>query len=100
MWRTTKAAVEAVRHGYISIHVPRVEDDGEKKMTTYERVKFQSTSPVWRTTYALSDKVEQYKFQSTSPVWRTTQIELAGIVFTEFQSTSPVWRTTNAERHI
>ena len=36
-------------------------------------VIFQSTSPVWRTTYVISSGDSLHlKFQSTSPVWRTT----------------------------
>ncbi len=34
---------------------------------------FQSTSPVWRTTYATRNITTTTRFQSTSPVWRTTQ---------------------------
>ena len=34
----------------ISIHVPRVEDDYIHKPQMNETTKFQSTSPVWRTT--------------------------------------------------
>ncbi len=34
----------------ISIHVPRVEDDAYRSASFYNYKKFQSTSPVWRTT--------------------------------------------------
>ena len=34
----------------ISIHVPRVEDDWEKQQSDMGNDGFQSTSPVWRTT--------------------------------------------------
>ena len=39
-------------------------------------VRFQSTSPVWRTTIRLSASRRRSTFQSTSPVWRTTRDEL------------------------
>ena len=79
----------------ISIHVPRVEDDlkaAPKEPTVY---KFQSTSPVWRTTeHSYAGKNARVKFQSTSPVWRTTRTCGCEFRTSEFQSTSPVWRTT------
>ena len=40
------------------------------------------------------------KFQSTSPVWRTTSVALSSHEYKPFQSTSPVWRTTRAVVHI
>ena len=57
----------------ISIHVPRVEDDASGEIHSSSFRRFQSTSPVWRTTgpnLMLVYKI--VKFQSTSPVWRTT----------------------------
>ena len=38
----------------ISIHVPRVEDDLATPANTVWSSRFQSTSPVWRTTYAIA----------------------------------------------
>ena len=81
---------------YISIHVPRVEDDCSYRVRyLLIYLRFQSTSPVWRTTGTLNmcvfckrisihvPRVEDdvlvgrgnrrgCRFQSTSPVWRTT----------------------------
>ena len=79
---------------YISIHVPRVEDDscglsvsrppryfnprppcgGRRRQwkTAKKSNRFQSTSPVWRTTFFMIFSFKQDLFQSTSPVWRTT----------------------------
>ena len=37
---------------YISIHVPRVEDDQKELDELKDYKEFQSTSPVWRTTKA------------------------------------------------
>ena len=106
----------------ISIHVPRVEDDRSERQSQMTKSRFQSTSPVWRTTYSYIlywykkpisihvPRVEddnlvffcphlRFVFQSTSPVWRTT---LLAIYFANlsnrFQSTSPVWRTTYANQ--
>ena len=82
--------------------------------------KFQSTSPVWRTTMIRSKSRQSHVFQSTSPVWRTTCSlscpNGAGEYFNprppyggrletfdrhgdedQFQSTSPVWRTTKTK---
>ena len=58
--------------------------------------KFQSTSPVWRTTCVQPDaRSVTSTFQSTSPVWRTTgRNRLRYEMRLIFQSTSPVWRTT------
>ena len=126
----------------ISIHVPRVEDDNvlQGKKSTVQHFnprppcggrrkksrgkiltkRFQSTSPVWRTTFRRSESHAYLQFQSTSPVWRTTantdkehkarvisihvpRVEddnydaVAGASGSTFQSTSPVWRTTRKD---
>ena len=123
----------------ISIHVPRVEDDtceisfmilprdfnprppcGGRRCGGYRGQtvhRFQSTSPVWRTTLPHGECRPQSQdfnprppcggrqtytdvgangetFQSTSPVWRTTLLDGQDSQGAEFQSTSPVWRTT------
>ena len=46
--------VTEAKEYFISIHVPRVEDDGINKEDFINGLKFQSTSPVWRTTFASS----------------------------------------------
>ena len=103
---------------HISIHVPRVEDDAPLALASEETTRFQSTSPVWRTTIISQWLCDRNRvFQSTSPVWRTTtaaiQIVMSLVisihvprveddctlglhnpVWSGFQSTSPVWRTT------
>ena len=100
----------------ISIHVPRVEDDGsvsafQKNRTDFnprppcggrhewgqydiKSAPFQSTSPVWRTTEVSQNQRRKNIFQSTSPVWRTTWRDVPLQSRYGFQSTSPVWRTT------
>ena len=55
---------------------------------------FQSTSPVWRTTKIHHERNRRLLFQSTSPVWRTTADKRPCPQYQRFQSTSPVWRTT------
>ena len=42
--------VDSTGAAVISIHVPRVEDDSKIKRKIKCFAKFQSTSPVWRTT--------------------------------------------------
>ena len=62
-----------ILHLLISIHVPRVEDDVRGHYRHVGKEKFQSTSPVWRTTsVAKTALLRRTSFQSTSPVWRTT----------------------------
>ena len=51
MWRTTYRFKNPVIVFDISIHVPRVEDDVRKLDLLRGRGRFQSTSPVWRTTF-------------------------------------------------
>ena len=50
VWRTTFFYGKASQDYQISIHVPRVEDDGHFGESGYQAFLFQSTSPVWRTT--------------------------------------------------
>ena len=140
VWRTTDGYEIAFESSPISIHVPRVEDDTTRSKSSANitnfnprppcggrlrkldllrgRGRFQSTSPVWRTTGEHYEAYRQkHRFQSTSPVWRTTQSSRRGRgggnhfnprppcggrpnpdsrkrSKERFQSTSPVWRTT------
>ena len=50
-WRTTEHGVDIVYRRFISIHVPRVEDDLVRLQYNVIMRIFQSTSPGWRTTY-------------------------------------------------
>ena len=50
VWRTTQAFLDVLPFRLISIHVPRVEDDGNSAIARATGIVFQSTSPVWRTT--------------------------------------------------
>ena len=108
----------AIERFWISIHVPRVEDDVTAIDCQLKTSRFQSTSPGWRTTThlvcdlgspcyfnprppcggRLKDNIRVQRgviFQSTSPVWRTTYVISSGdSLHLKFQSTSPVWRTT------
>ena len=56
----------------ISIHVLRVEDDCVLRFSVVYCTIFQSTSSVWRTTFANIERKIDNVFQSTSSVWRTT----------------------------
>ena len=72
VWRTT-AAIEGRRYiGIISIHVPRVEDDSKK--TGADKSEFISIHvPRVEDDYKADNGMfYRDKFQSTSPVWRTT----------------------------
>ena len=106
----------------ISIHVPRVEDDSGRRSQTPTAEKFQSTSPVWRTTDSLdkglfcfcdfnprppcggrpiSRLFQGYQVRISIHVPRVEDDVASRIcrrLPTEFQSTSPVWRTTAVTR--
>ena len=79
----------------ISIHVPRVEDDTYPQNQSVDTSNFNPRPPCGgrHGTSSLTGRVS--KFQSTSPVWRTTYYSREiSAEEQEFQSTSPVWRTT------
>ena len=59
MWRTTPSPRKRGRCRQISIHVPRVEDDAQWKVTVHPQLLFQSTSPVWRTTMTDTKKIDE-----------------------------------------
>ena len=103
---------------FISIHVPRVEDDFHPSVLREVCYEFQSTSPVWRTTSYLRkpsqvprhfnprprveddyfDKVfyfVNHHFNPRPPCGGRLNSTVPIIVKSIFQSTSPVWRTTN-----
>ena len=117
VWRTTRPRSKSSLRTWISIHVPRVEDDSESARQPRNTIAFQSTSPVWRTTdgYEIAfesspisihvPRVEDDTTRSTSSAnitnfnprppcgGRLRKLDLLrgrG----RFQSTSPVWRTT------
>ena len=56
----------------ISIHVPRVGDDGLSQAMLCGRRSFLSTSPVWGPTQSVPLLLVLDQFLSTSPVWGTT----------------------------
>ncbi len=56
VWRTTNYAARLAVVIWISIHVPRVEDDRSDTFPLLLFLAFQSTSPVWRTT--VSDEAD------------------------------------------
>ena len=107
----------AVGFEEISIHVPRVEDDPDENLRHELGEKFQSTSPVWRTTKycpncgAIMDisihvpRVEDdgdkqphghhyIYFNPRPPCGGRPTRPIAIAIANIFQSTSPVWRTT------
>ena len=57
----------------ISIHVPRVGDDGSTGGEAEHTLTFLSTSPAWGTTLAImGNSGNAAIFLSTSPAWGTT----------------------------
>ena len=79
----------------ISIHVPRVEDDGVYLSVCRRVRRFQSTSPVWRTTKRMFRPTNAaYHFNPRPPCGGRRAIINLGGGGERFQSTSPVWRTT------
>ena len=56
----------------ISIHIPRVGDDGSATGHRNLPSGFQSTSPVWGMTAESLKEIDARLFQSTSPVWGMT----------------------------
>ena len=81
----------------ISIHVPRVEDDMSRFSQSLRYcAKFQSTSPVWRTTWKhRASGVKRYDFNPRPPCGGRLHSRAKANLSYKFQSTSPVWRTTN-----
>jgi len=78
----------------VSIHVPRVGHDRSRFSSRVGWHKFQSTCPVWGTTFLVNPFIDRGVFQSTCPVWGTTSRDDARSVRMMFQSTCPVWGTT------
>ncbi len=94
-WGTTDTGARQLISVCISIHVPRVGDDGLAYVRPSLLRPFLSTSPAWGTTHILIILSTTETFLSTSPAWGTTFLLffcwLGGI---EFLSTSPAWGTT------
>ena len=65
------------RNQYISIHVPRVEDDLPALSGGAQKNYFNPRPPGGGRQYAEERLAELKKFQSTSPGWRTTRYVLA-----------------------
>ena len=88
--------VDIVYRRLISIHVPRVEDDIKILSPSAVSMHFNPRPPCGgRPFRGLTTLLSTEKFQSTSPVWRTTRQNKRKIYAKiTFQSTSPVWRTT------
>ena len=74
VWRTTPVVFIVGRLEFISIHVPRVEDDlreyGEEAVAT----DFNPRPPCGGRRIITAHSPSFPKFQSTSPVWRTTGV--------------------------
>ena len=66
------AVSNIVVKGFISIHVPRVEDDAHYLATQMRYSDFNPRPPCGGRHTEIAQKAVGVKFQSTSPVWRTT----------------------------
>ena len=75
VWGTTfSGSTTALALIPISIHVPRMGDDGLYSPSGIKWLRFLSTSPVWGTTLRVVLCLEGVvEFLSTSPVWGTTE---------------------------
>ena len=72
VWRTTDNALVIVLGRSISIHVPRVEDDNALANIIRKTQNFNPRPPCGGRHSARASQTCTVKFQSTSPVWRTT----------------------------
>ena len=122
VWRTTIFSSDFQAQRGISIHVLRVEDDGQRLDLAQKTVPFQSTSSVWRTTgvhhplaalglisihvlrveddivVAFFKRPTQY-FNPRPPCGGRRHRYHMPDRQPEFQSTSSVWRTTGFKWH-
>ena len=74
VWRTTSKKTGADKSEFISIHVPRVEDDKNQKGSGTPLPHFNPRPPCGgRRELKEAERRQNELFQSTSPVWRTTQ---------------------------
>ena len=75
-----------------------MEDDLRFSCATWRRERlFQSTSPVWRTTFPFGLTGDLIKISIHVPRVEDDTLEVDDLDdAVEFQSTSPVWRTTTA----
>ena len=72
VWRTTRDMLYTIINIVISIHVPRVEDDQYFSPALYAPADFNPRPPCGGRPPGAKRKKPAEKFQSTSPVWRTT----------------------------
>ena len=72
VWRTTMNREESRRAAMISIHVPRVEDDVDNPPRRDPRCHFNPRPPCGGRPSSQRSFLTRCRFQSTSPVWRTT----------------------------
>ena len=100
VWRTTDGYEIAFESSPISIHVPRVEDDTTRSTSSANITNFNPRPPCGGRLRKLDLLRGRGRFQSTSPVWRTTYRSASFYNYKKFQSTSPVWRTTPLRREV
>ena len=74
VWGTTTALIAGDRYNIISIHVPRVGDDQISTRSTLVLSNFNPRPPCGGRLCRCSCGKTCYRFQSTSPVWGTTYL--------------------------
>ena len=89
VWRTTTLDEALNLIGAISIHVPRVEDDRPKKAKNPSGRNFNPRPPCGGRPYRSASFYNYKKFQSTSPVWRTTCIRDSACSSSHFNPRPP-----------
>ena len=72
VWRTTSKKTGADKSEFISIHVPRVEDDRRWNLLCFCSMNFNPRPPCGGRRRRDVPLQPRHGFQSTSPVWRTT----------------------------
>ena len=95
VWGATEVFELPAMSEDISIHAPRVGSDLQRYFSTPDSLYFNPRSPCGERRFTKMTKEERIKFQSTLPVWGATSsvLDLALSRF-KFQSTLPVWGAT------
>ena len=94
MWRTTYDESNAMVDYFISIHVPRVEDDNQGETKNENHRNFNPRPPCGGRLNRIGERSKHINFNPRPPCGgRLCDYRWDGEIV-EFQSTSPVWRTT------
>ena len=100
MWRTTKIHGLQSEIDFISIHVPRVEDDYIYVQKSILKLISIHVPRVEDDEKYAEERLAELNFNPRPPCGGRLVAELADCMKAKFQSTSPVWRTTNQRRGV